>query len=128
MQDIQLPTLNETIAIIISVLLGTGAYLGYMIIRKHKRIKVTTMGWILLINCFVTALCSEVLKLWNWGGYRTVFLPGIAYAGQYILDWFDKRNGKILDSAAGKVGINVKDDDNENIAETQTTDDQGTDN
>ena len=85
------------------------------------------MGWILLINCFVTFLCSEVLKLWDWGAYRTVFLPAIAYAGQYIMDWFDKRNMKIFDAALGKIDLNIKDENDygHNNQETETYGDEG---
>lgn len=84
------------------------------------------MVWILLINCFVTFICSEVLKLWNWGGYRTVFLPLIAYAGQYLMDWFDKRNVKIFDSAAGKIGLDTKDKEKDDYGQDfETTENEG---
>lgn len=61
------------------------------------------------MNLFVTFVASEAMKLWNFGIYRTIFLPLIAYAGQYLMEWFDKRYLKIFDSGASKIGIDTHD-------------------
>ena len=116
MHDLTLPTLNEVIAMIISVILGTSAYLGFMITYKKMEIVKWKVLLVFIMNLFVTFVASEAMKLWNFGSYRTVFLPLIAYAGQYLMEWFDKRYLKIFDSGAGKIGIDTHDkiNDNEN--------------
>ena len=116
MQDLTLPTLNEVIAMIISVILGTSAYLGFMITYKKMEIVKWKVLLVFIMNLFVTFVASEAMKLWNFGIYRTIFLPLIAYAGQYLMEWFDKRYLKIFDSGAGKIGIDTHDkiNDNEN--------------
>ena len=66
------------------------------------------------MNLFVTFVASEAMKLWNFGSYRTVFLPLIAYPGQYLMEWFDKRYLKIFDKGASKVGIDLNDNKQNN--------------
>ena len=120
MQDLQLPTLNEAIAIIVSVILGTSMFLGYIAIYKKQRLNKGRIAIILLMNTGITFVVSEAMKLWDFGGYRTVFLPLVAYAGQYVFNWFDKRNEKVFDSLAGKVGVDTKD----NIEQENNTKDE----
>ena len=67
----------------------------------------------------VTLVASEAMKTWNLAGYRTVFLPLIAYMGQYLFSWLDKRRDNIFDSAAGKIGIDIKDKKDEDNKETE---------
>lgn len=113
MQDLILPTFNEIVAIAVSVILGTAAYLGYTVVFKKRKLNKGIVFMVLLMNSLITFAASEGMKMWNFGAYRTVFLPLIAYAGQYLFDWFDKRNMKVFDAAAGKIGIDVKEDKDE---------------
>ena len=69
---------------------------------------------VFITNLFVIFVASEAMKLWNFGSYRTVFLPLIAYAGQYLMEWFDKRYLKIFDKGASKVGIDLNDNKQNN--------------
>lgn len=119
MQDLQLPTINEVIAVIISVILGTSAYLGYLVVYKKEKLNKVVVILVFMINCFVVFVASEAMKVWNLGSYRTVFLPIIAYVGQYLAQWFDKKNDKVFDAVAGKIGIDTKDKTEENIIENE---------
>lgn len=117
MQNFQIKDMNEIIALIVSVLIGTGAYLGFVILKKNQKASFK-MIWILVINLFVTYLVSEALKIFKWGEYRTLILPPVAYAGQYLTDWFDKRYPKIFDSGVNKMGLDL---DNNNVEENDDT-------
>ena len=41
------------------------------------------------------------------GEYRTILLPVIAYLGQYVMEWVDKRFLKIFDAGAKKLGLDL---------------------
>lgn len=114
MQNIQLYNFTELLALVISVLIGTGAYLGFVVLKKNQRANGKFIFWVLIINLFVTYLFSEALKIFKWGEYRTLILPLVAYAGQYLMDWLDKRYLRIFDAGAGKIGLNINKDNNNN--------------
>lgn len=113
-------TVDEIIALVTSVLIGTGAYLSFIWKEKKENITVPQTLATFLINIFVTYLFSELLKIWNWGAYRTLILPLSAFSGQYLMDWFNKRYIKIFDKSLEKVtGLNIeKDFENEQNIET----------
>lgn len=113
MENITAYTLPEVVALVSAVALGSGAYIGFVVSRKKQEMSVKTIIVILLMNAFLTYVASEVLKLFNWGGYRSASLPIVAFAGQYFMDWFDKRYLKIFDSASKKAGLNLKDEEDE---------------
>lgn len=118
MLELTLPSLIELTAIGASVILGTISFLGYTVVYKKQKINWLNVLLILFMNSMITLVASEAMKMWNLGGYRTIFLPLIAYMGQYLFNWLDKRRDSIFDSAAGKIGIdtkNEKDEDNEEI-------------
>jgi len=115
MQNFQINDMNEIIALIVSVLIGTGAYLGFVILKKNQKANGKLIFWVLLINLFVTYLVSEALKIFKWGEYRTLILPLVAYAGQYFTDWLDKRYLKIFDSGAGKMGLDLNNNNEEDV-------------
>lgn len=101
--------IGELVALLVSVLIGTGAYLGFIILNKNQKVNVKFVFLILIINLFVTYIVSEAIKIIKFGEYRTIILPFVAYAGQYIMEWFDKRYLKIFDKGVGKVGIDLDD-------------------
>ena len=108
MQNIVTYNLNEIVALIISVLIGTGAYLGFIMIRKNQDISIKLILGILAINLFITYIFSGVLRIFKWGEYRIVILPLVAYGGQYLADWFDKRYPNIFDAGFKKAsGIDL---------------------
>ena len=104
----------ELVALLVSVLIGTGAYLGFIILYKNQKVNVKFVFLILIINLFVTYIVSEIVKIFKFGEYRTIILPFVAYAGQYIMEWFDKRYLKIFDKGASKVGIDLNDNKQNN--------------
>lgn len=70
------------------------------------------MFWTYLINLFLAYLGSQLLTILNWGGYRALVLPLIAYLGQYLMDWIDTRYLKVFDAGLKKVGLDVNTDNN----------------
>ena len=120
MQDIITYDVNEIIALIISVLIGTGAYLGFIMIRKNQSISIKLVLGILAINLFITYIFSGALRIFKWGEYRIVILPLVAYGGQYLADWFDKKYPKIFDAGFKKVaGVDLNTNEEESIIEPE---------
>lgn len=113
MQDFTMYSLYEGVALVFSVLVGTGAYLGYMFIKKGQKYSKGVILLIILVNFFITNLISEFLRLKNFGEYRSVALPLAAFGGQYFMDWIDRNYLKIFDAAAKKGGLDLKKEDNE---------------
>ena len=106
--------IGEIIALCVSVLIGTGAYLGFIILNKNQKANFKFVLLTLMINLFVTYIVSEAIKIFKFGEYRTIILPLVAYAGQYIMEWFDKRYLKIFDKCANKIGIDLNENKQQN--------------
>ena len=106
--------IGEIIALCVSVLIGTGAYLGFIILNKNQKANFKFVLLILMINLFVTYIVSEAIKVFKFGEYRTIILPFVAYASQYIMEWFDKRYLKIFDKGANKIGIDLNENKQQN--------------
>lgn len=111
--DYTLYTFNEIVALVAAVAIGSGAYISYVKTRKEQTINWGFVWPVLLINLFLTSVISEFLRIKDLGEYRTVVLPLVAYAGQYLTDWVDKRREKIFDALVGKTGVNLKQKDEE---------------
>ena len=114
MEILKLYSVGELVALLVSVLIGTGAYLGFIILNKNQKVNGKFVFLILIINLFVTYIVSEAVKIFKFGEYRTIILPFVAYAGEYIMEWFDKRYLKIFDKGASKVGIDLNDNKQNN--------------
>lgn len=100
--------LNEIIALVTSVFIGTGAYIGFVNLKKRNAINMRFIVSVFFINLFVTLTVSEFLKSRNLGSIRAYTLPLVAYLGQYLLDWLDKRYLKIFDGGFKKgTGIDL---------------------
>lgn len=107
MQDFTLYTWNEIVALIIAVVMGTGAYIGVIAKKKKEKITLWYIVSVFFTNLFLTSLASEALKLWNMGIYRSVVLPLVALLGQYIMDYIDRRYLKIFDAGLSKAGLKI---------------------
>lgn len=122
MEKISFYSAYEIVTLVTAVLIGTGAYLGFVIKIKQQKIKFWGMFWIFIMNLFVTYFCSELLNVAKLTEYKGLVQLGAAYAGQYFLTWLDKRSFKILDSLPKKVGIdlnNNSEDNNQNSTDNE---------
>lgn len=122
MQNIILYDWSEIFALVISVVMGTGTYLGFMKLNRGKQIKLSTVGLVLIMNLTVTYVVSEILKKTSLGEYRTISLPIIAYLGQYFLEWLDKTYPRIFNAGAKKLGVDI--DDTVKEQENNSTDEE----
>ena len=113
MQKIIVYDINEIFALIIAVIMGTGAYIGFMVLKKQKKVSISFIIIVLFINTLVTYVASGILKKTSMGEYRTIVLPIIAYLGQYVMEWVDKRFLKLFDAGAKKMGLNLDNTDDE---------------
>lgn len=107
MQNTLVYDINEIFALVIAVIMGTGAYIGFMVLKKQKKISISFVLVVIFINLFVTYIASGILKKTSMGEYRTILLPVIAYLGQYVMEWVDKRFLKIFDAGAKKLGLDL---------------------
>ena len=104
----------ERASLLSAVLIGSGAYVAFVVLQKRHILTVKFVVLVLFINLFVTYLSSGLLKVFKWGAYKDLILPLVSYAGQNLVYWFDKRYMKLLDAGAKKVGLNIDTDDMEN--------------
>ena len=108
--------INEVVALIISVLIGTVGYTAFLKLVKKEKPNVSYMFWLFFLNLLVAHTFSEVMKVFKYGEYRSAFLPLISFMGLYFLIWLDKRYLKIFDGGLKKAtGIDLNDNENENI-------------
>ena len=107
MQNTLVYDINEIFALVIAVIMGTGAYIGFMVLKKQKKLSISFVLVVIFINLFVTYIASGILKKTSMGEYRTILLPVIAYLGQYVMEWVDKRFLKIFDAGAKKLGLDL---------------------
>lgn len=123
MQNFILYDWAEIFALVISVVMGTGTYIGFIKLNRGKQVKLSSVGLVLLMNLTVTYVASEILKKTSLGEYRTISLPIIAYLGQYFLEWLDKTYPKIFNAGAKKLGFDIeatdKEQENNNVDETE---------
>lgn len=120
MQNVLVYDINEIFALVIAVIMGTGAYIGFMVLKKQKKISISFVVVVIFINLFVTYVFSGILTKTSLGEYRTILLPVIAYLGQYFMEWVDKRFLKIFDAGAKKIGLNINTEEEENIQPDET--------
>ena len=122
MQNIILYDWTEIFALVISVAMGTGTYLGFIKLNRGKKVKLSSVGLVLIMNLTVTYVASEILKKTSLGEYRTISLPIIAYLGQYFLEWLDKTYPRIFNAGAKKLGVDI--DDTVKEQENNSTDEE----
>lgn len=122
MENLTTYNLSEYLALIFSVLIGSGAFISFVYIKNKQKISVAYIVAVLLINLCITFIASGLLKLLGWGEWRSPVLPLVAFAGQYLTDWFHKRHSNIFDSAAKRAGFDLntkQNDSNENTSENE---------
>ena len=66
MQNIILYDWTEIFALVISVM-GTGTYLGFMKLNRGQKVKLSSVGLVLIMNLTVTYVASEILKKNKYG-------------------------------------------------------------
>ncbi|WP_347218130.1 hypothetical protein [Chryseobacterium sp.] len=115
--------ISEILAVIFSVLIGSGAYISFVYIKNKQKISASYIIAVLLINLCLTYVASELLKAFDWSQWRSPSLPMVAFGGQYLTDWLDKRYFKIFDTAAKRAGLKF-DDDEPNIKKSEENEDQ----
>lgn len=115
--------ISEILAVIFSVLIGSGAYISFVYIKNKQKISASYIIAVLLINLCLTYVASELLKAFDWSQWRSPSLPMVAFAGQYLTDWLDKRYFKIFDTAAKRAGLKL-DDDEPNTKKSEENEDQ----
>ena len=60
------------------------------------------------MNTIFTWIASEILRHRGWGEVRGIVLIAVAFTGQWIVDYIDKRYLKLGDAAVKKVtGIDL---------------------
>lgn len=116
MQNIISPEYYEYLAILFSVLIGTACYIGFVAGWK-ERVKITWKKGISVfaINLFLTNQASGLLNYYDKGQLRSLILPFVALLGIYIMEYVDKNYEKLFNIGARKIGINIKDTENEQI-------------
>lgn len=112
MGQVTLYDLNGIIALLTSVIIGTGAYIAFVWKEKKEKVTIPYIIAVVTINMFFTYMASEILRIWKWGEYRTLILPAIAFVGQFLMDWFNKRYLKVFDAGLRKVGLDINNNNN----------------
>ena len=119
MENITSYNISEIVALLTSVLIGSGAYIAFVRANREKPVNLPFIISTVAINIFLTNVASEVLKIAEWGAYRSLVLPVVAYCGQYLLEWFDKRRENIFDSASKKAGFDLTQEKQEKKEENE---------
>ena len=60
MEILKLYSVGELVALLISVLIGTGAYIGFIILNKNKKANVKLVFLILIINYQIILLLKMI--------------------------------------------------------------------
>lgn len=122
MEKITFYSAYEIIILITAVLLGTGAYLSFMIKIKGEKISFSGIVYTFIMNLFVTYFFSELSNVINHTKYKGLIQLGAAYFAQYFLVWLHNNRNKLLNSGAKKVGFDANKESNENNNQNTTTD------
>lgn len=118
MENFAPSNINEWVALLMSVFVGSGAYIMFVAEKKNQKIRWTFVGMVFFVNTFLTWTVAEILKLKEWGEYRGVSMLLTAFFGQYFLDWVDKRYLKIGDAGFKKIsGIDLNENKDETFEE-----------
>lgn len=116
--------ISEYLALIFSVLIGSGAYISFVYIKNKQKISVSYIVAVLIINLCITYVASGLLKVLNWSEWRTPSLPMVAFAAQNLTDWLDKNYFKIFDTAAKRAGIKPEDKEKQNESNIKTSENE----
>lgn len=107
-------TVNEWIALLSAVVIGSGAYATFVARKKKEEVNLLFVVSIFLMNLLITWIIVEFLRLSDWGKYRGIGSLLASFFGQYFFDWVDKRYLKIGDSALKRAtGLDLENVSNE---------------
>ena len=108
MENITPYNIYEWIALITSIIVGSSAYMFFIAEKKNQHIRIRYAIMVLLVNTIFTWIASEILRHRGWGEVRGIVLIAVAFTGQWIVDYIDKRYLKLGDAAVKKVtGIDL---------------------
>ena len=93
----------EWIALVASIIVGSSAYMSFMAEKKNQHLRTRYVIMVLLVNTIFTWIASEILRYKGWGEMRGIVLIAVAFTGQWIVDYVDKRYLKLGDAAIKKV-------------------------
>lgn len=111
---------SEIFALIISIIIGSVAYLSVVWKDDPKKITFPYSISVLLINAFLAWIASEIMRTQNLGEYRTTVLPVVAFLGQWITDYIKNRYPKIFDAGFKKIGMDLNTNNDEYIQQDET--------
>lgn len=121
MQDLTFYTVNELIALIAAVIIGSGAYMTFVARKKKEEISLLFIISVFLMNTLITWVVVELLRLNDWGRFRGIGSLLSAFFGQYFFDYVDKKYLKIGDAVVNRTtGLKIEEDEeiiNENPEE-----------
>ena len=108
MENITPYNIYEWIALVASIIVGSSAYIFFIAEKKNKHLRRRFVIMVLLVNTIFTWIASEILRFKGWGEMRGIVLIAVAFTGQWIVDYIDKRYLKIGDATIKKVtGIDI---------------------
>ena len=108
MENITPYSLHELIALIASIIVGSSAYIFFIAENKNQHLRRRFVIMVFLVNTTITWIASEILRYYGWGELRGIILVSVAFTGQWIVDYIDRRYLKLGDAALKKVtGIDL---------------------
>ena len=103
MENITSYNIYEWIALVASIIVGSSAYMFFIAEKKNQHLRFRYVVMVLLVNTIFTWIASEILRYKGWGEMRGIVLIAVAFTGQWIVDYVDKRYLKLGDAAIKKV-------------------------
>ena len=107
MENITPYSFYEWTALVASIIVGSSAYIFFIAEKKHQDLRRRYVIMVLLVNTTLTWIASEILRYYGWGELGGIILVSVAFTGQWIVDYINKRYLKIGDAALKKVGIDL---------------------
>lgn len=87
MESFTMYTWNEFMALLMSVIFGSGAYISFVNQKKIEKVNLTFIITVLFLSIFAAHLVSEWLKLTTWGEqYRNIIIPLISFFGYQLIE------------------------------------------
>ena len=103
MENITPYSFYEWTALVASIIVGSSAYMFFIAEKKNQHLRTRYVIMVLLVNTIFTWIASEILRYYGWGEMRGIVLVAVAFTGQWIVDYIDKRYLKLGDAALKKV-------------------------
>ena len=103
MENITPYSFYEWTALIASIIVGSSAYMFFIAEKKNQHLRRRYVIMVLLVNTIFTWIASEILRYKGWGEMRGIVLVSVAFTGQWIVDYIDKRYLKLGDATLKKV-------------------------